>query len=89
MFQKSAVLLGHLPYSLGPLSMMTGVVTLLPNKMVTMGAKYFVWKNIWWILNYFLLELAHYFEWITTRSLFSILWEILMEICALVAKKIC
>ena len=46
MFKKSAMLLGHLPYSLGLLSMMTGVVTLLPNEMVVMGANYFVWKNI-------------------------------------------
>ena len=80
--------MGHLPYSLGLLSMMVGVVTFLPNEMATMGANYFVWKNIWWIFNYFLRELARYFEWITTRRLFSILWEILMEICALVAEKI-
>ena len=37
---------------------------------------------------YFLCESTCYFEWITTRRLFSILWEILMEICALVAEKI-
>ena len=45
MFKKSAVLMGHLPCSLGPLSMMVGVVTLLPNKMAAMGANYLVWKN--------------------------------------------
>ena len=71
MFKKSAVLMGHLPYSLGPLSMMVGVVTLLPNEMAAMGANYLVWKNILWrIFNYFLRESARYFEWITTRSLF-------------------
>ena len=26
--------------------------------MTTMGANYFVWKNIWLIFNYFLRELA-------------------------------
>ena len=88
MFKKSAVLMGHLPYSLGPLSMMVEVVTLLPNEMVVMGAKYFVWKNIWRNFNYIFCESARYFEWVTTRSLFSMLWEILMEICALVAEKI-
>ena len=87
MFKKSAALMGHLPYSLGLLSMMV-VVTLLPNKMAAMGANYFVWKNVWRTFNYFLRESARYFEWITTRNLFSILWEILMEICALVTKKI-
>ena len=87
MFKKSAVLMSHLPYSLGLLSMMV-VVTLLPNEMAVMGANYLVWKNIWWIFNYFLCESVCYFEWITTRSLFSILWEILMEICVLVAEKI-
>ena len=51
MFKKSAVLMGHLPYSLGPLSMMVGVVTLLPNKITMMGANYFVWKNIQQILT--------------------------------------
>ena len=88
MFKKSAVLMGHLPYSLGPLSMMVEVVTLLPNEMVVMGANYFVWKNIWRNFNYIFCESARYFEWATTRSLFSMLWEILMEICALVAEKI-
>ena len=80
--------MGHLPYSLGPLSMMVEVVTLLPNEMVVMGANYFVWKNIGRNFNYFFCVSARYFEWVTTRSLFSMLWEILMEICALVAKKI-
>ena len=89
MFKKSAVLMGHLPYSLGPLSMMVGVITLLPNEITVMGANYFVWKNIEQIFNYFLHELVCYFKWITTKSLFSILWEILMEKCALVAKKMC
>ena len=88
MFKKSAVLMGHLPYSLGSLSMMVEVVKLLPNEMAAMGANYFVWKNIWQIFNYFLRETARYFEWITTRNCFSILWVILMEICALVAEKI-
>ena len=88
MFKKSAVLMGHLPYSLGPLSMMVEVVTLLPNEMVVMEANYFVWKNIWRNFNYIFCESARYFEWVTTRSLFSMLWEILMEICALVAEKI-
>ena len=88
MFKKSAVLMGHLPYSLGPLSMMVEVVTLLPNEMVVMGANYFVWKNIWRNFNYIFCESARYSEWVTTRSLFSMLWEILMEICALVAEKI-
>ena len=46
MFKKSAVLMGHLPYSLGPLSMMVGIVTLLPNIMAAMGANYFVWINM-------------------------------------------
>ena len=68
--------------------MTLGVVTLLLNEMTAMGANYFVWKNIWRIVNYFLLESARYFEWITTRSLFSVLWKILMKICALVAEKI-
>ena len=81
MFKKSAVLMGHLPYSLGPLSMMVGVITLLPNEITVMGANYFVWKNIEQIFNYFLRELVCYFKWITTKSLFSILWEILMEKC--------
>ena len=76
MFKMLAVLMGHLPYSLGPLSMTVGVVTLLPNEMAAMGANYFVWKNMWQIFNYFLRESAHYFEWITTRSVFSIPWEI-------------
>ena len=80
--------MGHLPCSLGPLSMMVGVVTLLRNEVAAMGANYFVWKNIWRIFYYFLRESARYFEWIKTRRLFSILWEILMEICALVAEKI-
>ena len=87
MFKKSTVLMGHLTCSLGPLSIMVGVVTLLPNEMAAMGVNYLVWKNIWQIFNYFLRGSAHYFEWITTWSLFSILWEILMEICALVAKE--
>ena len=39
--------MGHLPCSLGPLSMMVGVVTLLRNEVAAMGANYFVWKNIW------------------------------------------
>ena len=51
MFKKSAVLMGHLPYSLGSLSMMVGVIKLLPNKMAAMGVNYFVWKNIWWIFT--------------------------------------
>ena len=46
MLKKSAVLKDHMPYSLGPLSMMVGVVTLLPNEMAAMGPNYFVWKNI-------------------------------------------
>ena len=62
MLKKSAVLKDHVPYSLGPLSMMVGVVTLLPNEMAAMGPNYFVWKNIWRIFNYFLRESARYFE---------------------------
>ena len=85
---KKSLIIGHLSYSLGSLSMTVGVITLLLNKMVAMGANYFVWKNIWWIFNCFLRELTRYFEWIITRSLFSILWEILMKICALLAEKI-
>ena len=42
MFKNSAVLMGHLPCSLGPLSMMVGVVTLLRNEVAAMGANYFV-----------------------------------------------
>ena len=64
------------------------VVTLLLNEMVMMGMNYFVWKNLWWIFIYFLCESARYFEWVTIKSLFSILWKILMEICVLVAEKI-
>ena len=44
MFKKSAVLMSHLPYSLGLLSMMV-VVTLLPNEMAVMGANYLVWRT--------------------------------------------
>ena len=73
MFKKSAVLMGHLPYSLGSLSMIVEVATLLPNEMAAMGANYFVWKNIWQIFNYFLRETTRFFKWITTRSLSSIL----------------
>ena len=83
MFKKSTVLMGHLTYSLGPLSIMVGVVTLLQNKMAAMGVNYLAWKNIWQIFNYLLRRSVHCFEWITTWSLFSILWKILMKICAL------
>ena len=61
---------------------------MLLNEMAAMGANYFFCKNIWRIFNYFLRESALYLEWMTTSSLFSILWEILMEMCALVAEKI-